>query len=119
VDEQLQRLEDEEKRNLVYRGQSWQEHLAEEGVTEQQHRDRQRPDAELRVKAGLVLSEIAEREQLSVQPEELEIRIQMLKGQYKDPAMQAELDKPENQQEVASQLLTEKTIAKLVEFSSK
>jgi trigger factor len=119
VDDQLQRLEDEEKRNLVYRGQTWQEHLAEEGVTEEQHRDRHRPDAELRVKAGLVLSEIAEREQLSVQPEELEIRIQMLKGQYKDPSMQAELDKTENQQEIASQLLTEKTIAKLVEFSSK
>jgi trigger factor len=119
IDEQLQRLEDEEKNNLVYRGQTWQEHLSEEGVTQEQHRERQKPDAELRVKAGLVLSEIAEHEQITVQPEELEIRVQMLKGQYKDPGMQAELDKPENQQEIASQLLTEKTIAKLVDYASK
>lgn len=119
INEQIERLEDEEKRNLVYRGQTWQEHLEAEGVTEQQHRERQKPEAELRVKAGLVLSEIADKEQLTVQPEELEIRIQMLKGQYKDAAMQAELDKPENQQDIAARLLTEKTIAKLVEYSSK
>jgi len=119
INEQIERLEDEEKRNLVYRGQTWQEHLEAEGVTEQQHRERQKPEAELRVKAGLILSEIADKEQLTVQPEELEIRIQMLKGQYKDAAMQAELDKPENQQDIAARLLTEKTIAKLVEYSSK
>jgi trigger factor len=119
IEEQVERMEEEEKRNLVYRGQTWQEHLESEGVTEKEHRERQKPDAELRVKAGLVLSEIADQEQLTVEPEELEIRIQMLKGQYKDPAMQAELDKPENQQDIASRLLTEKTIAKLVEYSSK
>jgi trigger factor len=117
IEEQAQRLEDEEKRNLVYRGQTWQEHLDAEGVTEEEHRKRHKPDAELRVKAGLILSEIADREQLSVEPEELEIRLQMLKGQYKDPSMQTELDKPENQQEIAAQLLTEKTIAKLVDYA--
>jgi trigger factor len=119
IDEQIQRMEDEEKRNLVYRSQTWQEHLDAEGVTEEEHRARQKPDAELRVKAGLVLSEIAEKEQLGVEPEELDIRIQMLKGQYKDPTMQLELDKPQNQQEVAAQLLTEKTVAKLVDYASK
>jgi trigger factor len=119
IDGQLQQMEEEEKRNLVYRGQTWQEHLEAEGVTEEQHRERQRPDAEKRVKAGLVLSEIAEQEQLSVEPEELELRIQALKGQYKDDAMQMELDKPENQQDIAARMLTEKTIAKLTDYASK
>jgi trigger factor len=118
IDEQIQRLEEEEKRNLVYRGQTWAEHLEADGVTEEQHRARQKPDAELRVKAGLILSEIADQEQLSVEPEELEIRVGALKSQYKDPAMQVELNKPENQQEIAAQLLTEKTIAKLVSYAS-
>jgi trigger factor len=118
ITEQAERLEDEEKRNLVYRGQTWQEHLDAEGVTEEEHRNRHKPEAELRVKAGLVLSEIANNEQLSVEPEELQLRIQMLKGQYKDDNMQAELDKPENQQDIAAQLLTEKTIAKLREYST-
>jgi trigger factor len=119
VEEQIKRLEEEEKRNLVYRGQTWQEHLESEGVNEEEHRQRQKPDAELRVKAGLVLSEIADKEQITVEPEELKIRVQMLKGQYKDPAMQAELDKPENQQDLAAQLLTEKTIAKLAGYAAK
>jgi hypothetical protein len=33
--------------------------------------------------------------------------------------MQKELDKPENQNDIAAQLLTEKTLARLVEYSSK
>jgi trigger factor len=119
INDQAEKLEEEEKRNLMYRGQTWQEHLAEEGVSEEEHRKRHKPEAELRVKAGLVLSEIADKEQITVEPDELKIRIDMLKGQYKDASMQAELDKPENQQDIAAQLLTEKTIAKLVEYSSK
>ena len=48
--------------------------------------------------------------------EELKIRIQVLKNQYKDAKMQAELDKPENQRDIASRMVTEKTIAKLVSY---
>ena len=119
VDEQILRAEEEEKRNLTYRGQTWQEHLKEEGVTEEQHRERNRAQTEERVKAGLVLNEIAELEKIEVTPEELEVRLQILKGQYQDGAMQAELDKPENRQEIASRIMTEKTLQKLVEYASK
>ena len=119
VDEQIERAEEEEKRNLMYRGQTWQEHLDSEGVTEVQHRDRQRPDAEARVKAGLILSEISEKESIDVTPEELDTRIAVLKTQYQDPAMQAELDKPEGRRDIASRILTEKTITKLVDYASK
>ena len=38
IDEQVIRLEEEEKRNLAYQGQTWQEHLDTEGITEEQHR---------------------------------------------------------------------------------
>ncbi len=119
VDEQIAQAEENEKRDLLARGQTWQEHLKAEDITEQQHRERQRPDAEFRVKASLVLSEVAEQEDITITPEELEIRIQILKGQYQDPQMQAELDKPENQRGIAAQLMTEKTVARLVEYTSK
>jgi trigger factor len=118
IDEQVERLEEEEKRNIVYRGQTWQEHLDAEGLSEAEHKERQKPDAGLRVKAGLILSEIAEKEQITVEPDELEIRIQMLKGQYNDPAMQAQLDKPESKQDIAARLLTEKTVTKLVDYAA-
>jgi hypothetical protein len=50
--------------------------------------------------------------------DEAEQRLNELKSQYQDKAMQAELNKPENQREIASRLLTEKTVAKLVEYAS-
>lgn len=118
VEEQIDRIENEEKQNIMYRGQTWQEHLEAEGVTEEEHRERMREDAELRVKAGLVLSEVAEAEKIVVTPEELEIRMQLLKGQYPDAQMQAELDKPEARRDIASRLLSEKTIAKLREYAT-
>jgi trigger factor len=118
ADEEIERLEVDERRNLTYRGQTWQEHLKDEGVTEEEHREQKRPAAENRVKAGLVLSEIAEKEKITVSPEELEIRLQLLKGQYQDKQMQAELDKPENRRDILSRMVTEKTLAKLKQYSS-
>lgn len=114
IDDQIQRMEQEERQNLMYRGQTWEEHLKEEGISEEEHREKNREEAELRVKAGLVLSEIAEAEKLDVAPEELEVQIQVMKGQYAtDPKMQAELDKPENHRDIASRILTQKTVDKL------
>lgn len=118
IDEEITRLEEEEKRNLVYRGQTWEEHLAEEGITAEAHREKQREPATLRVKSGLVLAEIADAEDILVTPEELEVRIQLLKGQYQDPAMQAELEKPENRRDIHSRMLTEKTIDKLLSYQT-
>lgn len=118
IDEEIDRMEAQEKQNLAYRGQTWQEHLDAEGVSEEQHKENKRPTAELRVKAGLTLSEIAEKENLQVTPEEMEIRMQILKGQYQDEKMQAELDKPESRRDIASRLLTEKTIQKLTSYAS-
>jgi len=118
IDSEIDRMEEEEKRNLVYRGQTWQEHLQQEGLTEAEHREQKREAATLRVKIGLLLGEIADKEGIDVTPEELEIRIQLLKGQYQDPAMQAELDKPENRRDIHSRLMTEKTIDKLRTYAS-
>jgi trigger factor len=119
VDDQIARMEEQEKQNLLYRGISWQEHLDQEGITEEQHRERQRPDAESRVKGGLVLSEIAKEEGLDVSAEEVEMRMQILRGQYQDPQMLAELDKPDNRRDIESRILTEKTLQKLVGYASK
>ena len=120
IDEQLEVVEREFKQNLLYRGETLSEFLAADGKTEEEYKKTElTPAAEERLKAGLVLSEIAEREKITVTPEELEIRLQIMKGQYTDPKMQAELEKPESRREVASRLVTEKTIAKLVSYAKK
>lgn len=118
IEEEVSRMEDEEKRNLAYRGQTWQEHLKAEGVDEAGHRASKRPMAELRVKVGLILGEIARAEDVTITPEELEIRMQLLKGQYPDPAMQAELDKDENRRDIHARMMTEKTVDKLRSYSA-
>jgi trigger factor len=116
VEEEIDRMELEEKRNLVYRGQTWQEHLQSEGKTDKQHRDGLREQAEIRVKTGLVLGEVAQVEGINVTDAELSAHVAKLKKEYRDKQMQAELDKPENRRELGSRLLTEKTIAKLSEY---
>lgn len=118
IDEQIERIEQEEKQNLLYRGMTWEEHLKEEGVTEDEHKEQKRPAAEQRVKVGIILSEIAENEAITVTPEELEIRMQILRAQYQDPQAQAELTKPEAARDITSRILTEKTLEKLIGYAS-
>jgi len=119
VDEEIDRMEEEERRNLVYRGQTWQEHLEAEGKTEAEHKEGLRESAEIRVKTGLVLGEVAQKEGIDVTDKELNERITELKKQYNDPAMKAELDKPENRREIGSRIITEKTIAALASYAEK
>jgi trigger factor len=119
VDEQIERIEGEEKQNLIYRGQTWEEHLKAEGVTAEEHKEQKREAATDRVKIGLVLSEVAEAEKIVVSPEEFEIRMKIMKGQYQDPTAQAELEKPEVQRDILARLMTEKTISTLVNYATK
>lgn len=120
VEEQIEAMVREQKQNIVYRGQTWQEFLDAEQETEESYREKTvKPLAEMRVQAGLVLAEIADKEGVKVSPDEVSVRVQLLKGQYQDPAMQAELDKPENQRDIGGRMITEKTIEKLVALAEK
>lgn len=119
IEQQVTYNIDDLRRNLTYRGQTYPEYLEAEGKTEEQHKEELKPVAAEQLKGSLILSEIAELENLTVQPEELEIRIQLLKGQYTDPAMQAELDKPENRRDIASRMLSEKVINLLQSYAGK
>lgn len=118
VDAETDRLEQQMRQNLTYRGQTWQEYLDSMGKTEADYRKELAKDAEERVKGGLVLSEVANRENIQITKAELDLRIQLLKGQYKDAQMQAELDKPENRRTILSNMLTEKTLARLTEIAA-
>ena len=120
VRDQAARMLQEIKQNLVYRGQTIKEFLEAEGYKDEETYTGEvlETQAKDRVKASLVLAEIAELEGLDVTTEELDIRIQLLKGQYQDEKMQTELDKPENRREIAGRLLTEKTVQKLVGYAT-
>lgn len=119
IDEEVNRAEREVRQNLTYRGQTWQEYLDGMEQTEEAYKATLREPAERRVKAGLVLTEVADQEGITVTPEEFQLRMQLLKGQYSDKQMQAELEKPENARSILSSMLTEKTIAKLTDYASR
>lgn len=119
IGEQIDRLEQEQRQNLVYRGLTWQEYLDSEGLTEDTYRAKHRPVAEMRVKAGLVLSQVAEEEGITITAKELDEQMTQLKARYSDAAMQAELAKPEARRSIASRLLVEKTVRRLTEYATK
>jgi trigger factor len=118
INEQLDRLERDERQNLVYRGQTWKEFLEAEKLTDDTYRKQQRPAAEMRVKAGLVLSTISEAEKITVTQEEIDAYMLQLQARYPDAAMQAELAKPEARRDIASRMLTDKTLAKLTTYAT-
>jgi trigger factor len=118
LEEEVERQIAQLKQNVMYRGQTWQEFLEGEKKTEEEYRESIKPVAELRVTAGLALSDIAELEGISVTNDDVDIRMQLLRGQYQDPAMQAEFDKPETRREIAQRILSEKTIAKLTDYAT-
>ncbi len=119
IDEQMEQSLNEFKQNLAYRGQTWQEFLEGEGANEEEFTKKTiRTSATERLKTGLVLAEIAEKEAIEVSRDELDQRIAGLMQQYQDAAMQAELQKPEGRRDIAARILTEKTIAKLLDYAT-
>jgi trigger factor len=112
IEEQEQLILQEVRQNVVQRGMTFEEFLKSQGKTESEYQnDEVTPEAIRRVKAGLLLSEIGDIEGIDVSAEELEARIQQLKGQYQDKQMQEQLDQPESRREINSRLRTEKVIA--------
>lgn len=119
IDQQVEHELQNVRSNLLYRGQTYEEFLKMEDKTDETYRKEVvRPAAERQVKVGIYLSEIAEAENLSVTPEELEMQIQALKAQYTDPQMQAELEKPEARADIASRILSQKVVDLIVAESA-
>lgn len=119
IDQQVEHNLTNFKRDLTYRGQTYDEFLKSESTTDEKYRsDVVAPQAEKQIKAGLVLAQISEEEKIMITPEELEIRLQLLKSQYQDPKMQAELDKPESRNDIASRMITEKVLEKIKTYAS-
>lgn len=119
VTDQVAMLEHDFTQNLMYRGITKEEYLKQEGFTDAEDwKEKElKPQAERRVSVGIVLAEVAEQEKITISEEELTARISAYKQQYGKQA--AQFDQPEMQREVASRLLTEKTVDRLYELATK
>lgn len=121
-EDQLKSIEQDLTQNLAYRGQSFQQWLESEG-----HKDRDEwiekeagALAEKRVKTGLVLSELSKQEEITATDQEVAERLAAMKQQYANrPDMASQLESTDAQRSIANQILTEKTVDRLVELNTK
>lgn len=113
VNDQIAMLEHDFNQNLMYRGITKSEYIKQTGFKDEEEWKAKelKEQAERRVSVGMVLAEVAEKEKLSVDEAELTQRVELYKQQYQQSA--AQFDSPEMRREVASRLLTEKTVDKL------
>lgn len=118
IDDQVERQLQDVIQNLVYRGQTYQEFLGEIGKSEDEYKkDELKPEAQKRLKATLVLTEISRKEGLEVTDTEVERQIVSLKNS--NPSLSSDLTKPEVKQDIASRLLADKTIKVVTSITQK
>jgi trigger factor len=119
VEDQLQALVQEAEDNFKYRGLS-----AEQYFEQREYKDRDdwlakevRPEAERRVKNGLVLAELAKLEKIEVTEAEINAAQKQLAEQHSDPKLKERLDSPESRRNIANRIATEKALDKLVAYN--
>jgi trigger factor len=119
VDEQAENVLRDLQQTVLYRGQTMEEYLQAVGMTVDEQREKEiLPEAERRLKAGILLSEIADAEKLTVTEEEINNRAAVLKQRYaSDAEMLKQLNDPKGKRELGSQILTEKTVAKIIGYN--
>lgn len=114
VNDQLQGLENEFATNLTYRGMKLDQYLAAEKLTHDEWIKRDlRPAAEARTKNSMILAQLAKNWQIKATDDEVTTKQTELMARYTRPELQNRLKQPEMVREIAQQVITEKTLAKL------
>ena len=119
-DDQIRSIEQDLRQNLMYRGQSIDQYYEQQGFKDRDEWLKAEGNnvAEQRVKTGLVIAELSKVEKIEASTAELAERTQALKQQYSSqPDMAKRLDEPDSQRSIANQVITEKTIDRLVELN--
>jgi len=122
LNDQMRSVEQDIVQNLSYQGKTVDDYAKEKG-----HDSREKwleaevaPIAKKRVQAGLVLAELSKAEKITATTKEVDEQIKRYKEQYKNsPHMVAQFDLPETRQDIASRLLTDKTVDHLLAINIK
>jgi len=117
VERQLEAMRAEFGQQLAQSGMDIDKWLNLTGKNLEEFNKELKPKAEDRVAAGIVMSEIAKIEKVEVSAQDIEEELNRLRINYPDPAMQAELEKPELREEIFNHLMASRTLAKLVEYN--
>lgn len=118
--DQLASIEQDLRQNLMYKGMSFETWLSNQGYDSRDDWATKEGNnaADERVKAGLVLAELSKVENIQASTDEVEKRVESLRTQYSSrPDMVKQLEGSDAQRSIANQILTEKTIDRLVELN--
>jgi trigger factor len=119
IEDQVNNLERDTAQNLSYRGQTFDQFLAEQNLTRDEWRKGEAKDTAIRrVQVGLALAELSKIEQITISRDELDGRLNEMLKQYNDPNIRSQLDTPEARRDLANRMLTEKTVDRLVELNT-
>ena len=122
VEDQLRSIERDLTQNLMYSGLSLDSYLKTQGFKDKEEwtKKEARPAAEKRVKAGLVLAELSKELKIDASRDEIQEQINFFKQQYgKDKKILEQFDNPNVHRDIANRIITDKTVAKLVELNTK
>lgn len=120
--DQARSVEQDINQNLAYQGRMLDDFIQSEGYDSKEEwvEKAVKPIAKKRVEAALVLAELSKVEKITASTKDVDARIAMYKDQYKNsPHMLAEFSKPDVRQDIASRLLTDKTVERLLELNTK
>lgn len=121
VDDQAQSIEQDMQQNLMYQGLALEQYLVSQGFTDEtEWREKEvRPTATKRVKAALVLDELAKQEKIEASDEEIDRHVELYKQQYgNNPETLKRFERPEVRREIAHRLVTEKAVERLLELNT-
>jgi trigger factor len=119
IEDQTKRLRFDMEQNLAYRGIKIEDYLKNLGKTEEEWLKTDVHEAAVRRAAtGLMLAELSDQLGIKVPNSEVDERVEQFKQQYqKDKGVLAQLETPETRTDIRNNILTEKTINKLVEVA--
>lgn len=120
LQDQIRSVEQDIAQNLMYQGRSIEDYVQSQGFDSREdwvEKDIS-PIAKKRVQAGLVLAELSKVEKVTASTADVDKQIENYKKQYaNNPQMLAQFDRPETRQDIASRLLTDKTVEYLLEIN--
>lgn len=122
VNDRVKSLEFDLEQNLKRQGLTLDSYLKTQGFSDKDEwvKREATPVAEKQVKAGLVLAELSKEFKIDISRDELVEQVNTLKTQYgNDKRIIEQFDNPDVHRDVANRLLTDKTIAKLMEVNKR
>lgn len=121
-DDQVRSIEQDLQQNLMYQGMTLEQYFESKGFADRDAwvKGEAEEAADNRIKAGLVLAELAKELKIEATADELAEHLNTYRQQYANKSEMAKrFDEPEIQREVANRLITEKTVEELVKLNDK